>query len=103
MARRPEPRAISEAGEPRDPHEDRLERSYTVRQVTDYQVSWTERARGQRGAFTVQLILDKGVTEYILAVDPEDLDCMLTLLKASDHVMFDLDRKVLIFEDLDVD
>lgn len=80
-----------------------LQRRYTVRQVTDYQASWTERTRGEPGTFTLQLILDKGVEEYILDVDADDLDVMLSLLKRSDHVMFDLERKVLMFENIDVD
>lgn len=87
----------------RDQEEQRLERRYRVRQVTDYQASWTERGRGERGAFTLQLILDKGVEEYILDVDADDLDVLLQLLKRADHAMFDLDRKVLMFENIDVD
>ena len=80
-----------------------LERRYTVRQVTDYQASWVETGRGQNGKFTLQLILDKGVEEYILDVTADDIDILLKLLRASDHAMFDLERKVLMFENLDVD
>jgi hypothetical protein len=76
---------------------------YSVRQVTDYQASWREGKRGEPGVFTLQLILDKGVAEYVLDVDADDLDVMLALLKRADHAMFDLDRKVLMFENLDVD
>jgi len=83
--------------------EQQLERRYKVRQVTDYQASWVEQGRGEPGRFTLQLILDKGVQEYILDVDADDLDVMLALLKRSDHVMFDLERKVLMFENIDVD
>lgn len=86
-----------------DAQQQQLQRRYTVRQVTDYQASWTERTRGEPGTFTLQLILDKGVEEYILDVDADDLDVMLSLLKRSDHVMFDLERKVLMFENIDVD
>ena len=81
--------------------ERRLERGYSVRQVTDYQASWTERERGQNGRFTVQLILDNGVEEYILETTADDLDVLLSLLKRSGHTMFDLDRKVLMFANLD--
>ncbi len=86
-----------------DQQEQETERRYKVRQVTDYQASWTERERGAPGRFTLQLILDKGVEEYILDVDSSDLDVLLSLLKRADHAMFDLERKVLMFENLDVD
>jgi hypothetical protein len=86
-----------------DAREEQLERRYKVRQVTDYQASWTERGRGEPGRFTLQLILDKGVEEYILEVSAEDLDVLLTLLKRCDHAMFDLERKVLMFESLDAE
>lgn len=87
----------------KDAQEQGLERRYQVRQVTDYQASWTERGRGEPGAFTLQLILDKGVEEYILDVDADDVDVLLSLLRRSGHAMFDLERKVLMFDNLDVD
>ena len=80
-----------------------LERRYKIRQVTDYQASWVEGQRGENGTFTRQLILDKGVEEYILDVSSDDIDELLKLLKASDYAMFDLERKVLMFENLNVD
>ena len=86
-----------------DAAEQQLERRYKVRQVTDYQASWTERGRGQPGVFTLQLILDKGVEEYILEVTADDADVLTKLLKRSDYAMFDTERKVLMFENLDVD
>ena len=85
----------------RDRSEQRLERGYSVRQVTDYQASWTEQGRGEDGRFTVQLILDNGVEEYILQTTADDLDVLLNLLKRSKHTMFDLDRKVLMFSNID--
>lgn len=86
--------------EANDAREQRLEGRYRIRQVTDYQASWTEGERGEKGTFTVQLILDSGVQEYILNVAADDLDVMLELLERSDHTMFDLERKVLMFENL---
>lgn len=74
-----------------------------VRQVTNIQASWTERGRGEEGLFTVQLILDNGVEEYVLEVDSDDLEPMLRLFKASDHTTFDLERKVLMFGTLKVE
>jgi hypothetical protein len=78
-----------------------LQRSYQVREVTNYQASWTEQSPGKEGKFTVQLILDNGVQEHILQVCAEDLDVLLSLLKRSRHTMFDVERCVLMFSNLD--
>lgn len=77
--------------------------AYRIRQVTDYQVSWTQRNSGEEGVFTLQLILDKGVEERILAVEADDIDVLLTLFGRSGHVMFDLERTVLVFENFEAD
>ncbi len=79
---------------------DRTERLVHVREVTHIQASWTERDRGEDGDFTLQLILDNGVEEYILRPTEDDLDILLKLFKTSDHTTFDLDRKVLMFSHL---
>lgn len=86
-----------------DPEQQEISSRYKVRQVTDYQVSWTQKERGEEGVFTMQLILDKGVEEHILVVDSDDLDVMLSLFKQSKHVMFDLERKVLMFDSFEAD
>jgi hypothetical protein len=85
-----------------DGNEKRMERGYKIRQVTNIQASWTERERGEEGRFTLQLILDNGVEEYILDVDADDLDPMLKLFAKSGYVTFDLERKVLMFSNLTV-
>ena len=82
------------------PAERATEHRYSVRQVTAVQASWTERSRGEPGHFTVQLILDRGVEEYILAVAAEDMEPLLRLFRTSDHAHFDLERKVLMFPNL---
>ncbi len=87
----------------RDAQSDRLQSRYLVRQVTQYQASWTEGERGQPGRFTVQLILDNGVEEYILALHADDVHGLLKLLQRSDNTTFDLERKVLMFANLDAD
>src|ERR671921_1519182 len=87
----------------KDQEEADLERRYQVRQVTDIQASWTEQERGQRGRFTLQLILDNGVEEYILEPDADDLDVLVKLFARSDHTTFDLERKVLMFSNLSVE
>ncbi len=79
--------------------EERTERQIQVRQVTQVQASWTEGQRGAPGAFTIQLILDNGVDEYILRPTAEDTEVLLRLLKAS-TATFDLNRKVLMFNNI---
>ena len=77
-----------------------LQRRYQVREVTAYQASWVEKERGEEGTFTVQLILDNGVEEYILEPSSDDVDVILKLLGMSKHTTFDLERKVLMFSNL---
>ncbi len=71
-----------------------------VRQVTDYQASWTERERGAPGAFTFQLILDDGAEEYVLRPTVGDAKVILKLLERSQNITFDMERRVLIPNDL---
>ena len=73
-----------------------------VRQVTHVQASWAERERGEEGAFTIQLILDQGVDEYILRPSAEDAEVLLKLFKISSGATFDGSRKVLMFNDLSI-
>ena len=82
--------------------EEQLRRGYDVRQVTDIQASWTERERGGPGRFTLQLILDSGVEEYILEPEADDIDVILKLFARSGTATFDLERKVLMFSNLAV-
>ncbi len=85
-----------------DQRSEQLERRYQVRQVTNIQASWTERERGQPGKFTLQLILDNGVEEYILEPSEGDIDVILKIFARSSHTTFDLERKVLMFSNLTV-
>ena len=78
------------------------EEQVLVRQVTHVQASWAERERGEAGAFTVQLILDQGVDEYILRPTAEDAEVLLDLFKISSGATFDRSRKVLMFNDLSI-
>ncbi len=86
----------------RDQQEEQLKSRYNVRQVTNIQASWTEKERGEEGRFTLQLILDNGVEEYILAPEAEDIDVILKLFARSGAATFDLERKVLMFSNLTV-
>jgi hypothetical protein len=82
---------------PKPEPEQRTEGEIQVREVTHHQVAWTERARGEPGAFTIQLILDHGVDEYVIRTTAEDTEVLVQLLTAGARVYFDLDRKVLMF------
>ncbi len=77
--------------------EQQLERSYRIRQVTHHQTSWTEKEPGQEGTFTIQLILDHGVDEYILQPKAHDVEVLTRLLAQGGYIGFDLNRKVLMF------
>lgn len=80
--------------------EQNTEQAIKVRQVTDVQVSWTEHERGEPGSFTVQLILDNGAEEYVLQPNAEDTKVQIELFERARSVYFDLDRKVLIPNDI---
>lgn len=77
--------------------EARTEQDIKVRQVTDYQATWTELERGSAGAFTIQLILDHGAEEYVIRPIAEDAEVLTELFARADNVYFDLERKVLMF------
>ena len=76
--------------------EERTEQEIKVRQVTDYQASWTEEERGGPGRFTFQLILDNGAEEYVLQPTAGDAKVIRKLLDKSTPLFFDLERKILI-------
>ena len=80
--------------------EQQTEQQIKVRQVTNYQASWTEEGREGAGSFTFQLILDNGAEEYVLRPTADDAKVMLKLFKRSGAIYFDLDRKVLIPGDI---
>ncbi len=77
--------------------EQRTEDQIRVRQVTQVQASWTEQERGGPGALTLQLILDNGAEEYVLRPTADDADVLLQLFARSGTAMFDLERRVLMF------
>lgn len=59
-----------------------------------------ELGRGQRGAFTIQLILDNGADEYVLRPSADDAATPLTLFERGGGAAFDLEREVLMFGNL---
>jgi hypothetical protein len=82
--------------------EQRTEERIQVREVTHVQASWTEQERGSDGAFTLQLILDNGADEYVLRPTSDDAQLLLKLFKRADSAMFDLERKVVMFNNLTI-
>ncbi len=84
----------------KEQQEQELERQFKVRQVTHIQASWAEQERGEEGRFTLQLILDNGVDEYVIRPTAEDADVLLKLLERSGSASFDLGRKVLMFNNI---
>lgn len=86
----------------REAREARTERQIGVRQVTHWQVSWTEAVRGEPGDFTIKLILDNGVDEYVLRPTGQDTEVLWSLLGHADEASFDVGRKVLMFGNLGV-
>jgi len=87
----------------RDQQEQKMEQQLQIREVTQIQASWTEQERGAPGAYSMQLILDNGVEEYIIRPTADDADVLLQLLQRSNHATFDMGRKVLMFSNLDID
>lgn len=77
--------------------EQRTEREIKIREVTDYQATWSELERGAPGAFTIQLILDHGIEEYVIRPTAEDAEVLMSLFVGARKVYFDLERKVLMF------
>ncbi len=75
---------------------DDTQQTIQVRQITDYQASWTEEGRGQPGAFTFQLILDDGAQEYVLRPEVSDAKIIRKILDKSGFLAFDLTNKVLV-------
>ena len=71
--------------------------SIRVRQLSHYQFSWVAGPAGEEGTFTLQLVLDQGAWEEVLTVDSDDAEVLRGLLKSSDHVQFDIGRRVLMF------
>jgi hypothetical protein len=82
--------------------EQQTEQQIKVRQVTNYQASWTEEGREGAGSFTFQLILDNGAEEYVIRPTVNDSKVIRKLLNKGGGVVFDLERKVLIASNLPV-
>jgi hypothetical protein len=56
--------------------------------------------RRNGGKFSFQLILDDGAEEYVIRPTADDAKVILKLLERSENITFDLERRVLIPNDL---
>ncbi len=82
------------------PAEQQTEQQIKVRQVTDVHANWNEEERGAPGKFSFQLILDNGAEEYAIRPPAEDADALMDLFAMSETMYFDLERQVLIFNNI---
>ncbi len=80
--------------------QERIERGYKIRQVTQIQPSWKEGGRNEDGEFFVQLVLDNGVDEYIIQPSSSDVDVILEMFEKSKYTVWDDERRILIFENI---
>ena len=80
--------------------EERTEQAIQVRQVTDYQASWTEEEPWGEGAFTLQLILDDGAELYVLQPTAEDAKVIRKLLSKSEALTWDLHNRTLVVSNI---
>ena len=80
--------------------ERQTEQQIKVRQVTDVHANWNEEERGAPGKFSFQLILDNGAEEYAIRPPAEDADALMDLFAMSETMYFDLERQVLIFNNI---
>ena len=80
--------------------EQQTESAIKVRQVTQAHANWNEGERGAPGKFSFQLILDNGAEEYVIRPTVDDTKVILKLLERSKNITFDLERRVLIPNDL---
>ena len=68
-----------------------------VRQLSHYQFTWVAGEPQTNGTFTLQLVLDEGAWEEVVAVTAEDAEVLQGLLKRSDSVYYDIPRRTLMF------
>ena len=71
--------------------------SIRVRQLSHYQFSWTASESGGKGTWTLQLVLDEGAWEEVLAIDADDADNLQDVLRSTGTVFYDVGRRVLMF------
>jgi hypothetical protein len=73
------------------------DRRIDVRLVTDVHANWSAHGESEPGLFSYQLILDDGAVEHVVLPSPEAADVLNDLFAASGEVVFDENRRNLIF------
>ena len=68
-----------------------------TRKVTHWQPNFSLSGKGEPGTYIIQLILDHGASEVVLALTNDDADNLFDWLSASSDVYYDLEREVLLF------
>lgn len=68
-----------------------------VRQLSHYQFTWVAGEPQQQGTFTLQLVLDEGAWEEVVAVTADDAEVLQHLLASSKTVYYDIGRRTLMF------
>ncbi len=68
-----------------------------VRQLSHYQFTWVAGEPQAAGTFTLQLVLDEGAWEEVVAVSAEDAEVLQHLLHGAKTVFFDIARRTLMF------
>ena len=68
-----------------------------VRQLSHYQFTWVAGEPQANGTFTLQLVLDEGAWEEVVAVSAEDAEVLQALLKRAESVYYDIPRRTLMF------
>lgn len=71
--------------------------SIKVRQLSHYQFTWVAGEPQKNGTFTLQLVLDEGAWEEVVAVTAEDAEVLQALLKRAESVYYDIPRRTLMF------
>lgn len=61
------------------------------------QFTWVAGGPQNNGTFTLQLVLDEGAWEELVAVSAEDAEVLQALLKRSESVYYDIPRRTLMF------
>jgi hypothetical protein len=68
-----------------------------VREVTSVHANYSVHDEGQPGVFSYQLILDDGAVEHVFLPPVQDADVLNDLFDTSEEVVFDEDRRNVIF------
>jgi hypothetical protein len=71
--------------------------SIKVRQLSHYQFTWVAGEPQNDGTFTLQLVLDEGAWEEVVAVTADDAEVLQNLLRRSESVYYDIPRRTLMF------